>query len=122
MPYFCHVGNHLYVTDPDGAEGCHEPSCVDFRNKDVPPLGVLLGTVPGGHNDTHAGAKYKFQSGFDKGLDAYRGARDEGLSPKSTTVEAVEASHREVKSQKRALEKMKKMGMDTSTVKTAKGV
>jgi len=119
MPYFCHIHNGLYVAGPDGAEGCHEATCVAFRDVDVPPLGVMTGTVPGGHNDTYGSSQYKFQANFDKGLDAYKEARGEGLAPKGTSVAAVEKARAEVKSQERAL---KKLGMDSSELKTVAGV
>ena len=44
------------------------------------------------------------------------------MAPKHTTVAAVNKAKHEVKSHKRGLDKMKKMGMDTSTVRTAEGV
>ena len=86
------------------------------------PLGLLPSTVPGAHNDSRGDAQYDFHKKFDKGLDAYKKARGEGLAPKATTVAAVEASHREVKSHKRALKKLKKMGADTTKLSVAKGV
>lgn len=122
MPYFCHIHNGLYVSGPDGAEGCHESTCVEFRKLDVPPLGLLPSTVPGAHNDSQGDVQYDFQKKFDKGLDAYKKARGEGLAPAATTVAAVEASHRQVKSQKRAIKKLRKMGADTSELATASGV
>ena len=120
MPYFCHVGNHLYVAGP--VDGCHEPTCLEFKELDVPPLGLMVGSIPGGHNDTYGSAQYKYQSQFDKGLDAYRGAKDEGLQPKATTVGAVEAARKQVVSQKRGLKKLKKMGIGADEVKTVAGV
>ena len=54
MPYFCYVGNHQYVNDPE-VEGCQHESCLPFKEVDIPPLGVLLGTVPGGHNIIYQG-------------------------------------------------------------------
>ena len=120
MPLFCYVGSHDYVTGKD--EGCQHNTCLAFRGVEVPPLGLLPSTVPGAHNDSRGDAQYDFHKKFDKGLDAYKKARGEGLAPKATTVEAVEASHREVKSQKRAIKKLKKWGADTSELATAKGV
>ena len=119
-PYYCHVGNHLYVSGP--AEGCHDPACAAFRDVDVPPLGLLASTVEGGYNDSRGDVRYDFQKGFDKGLDAYAGARKEGLKPKSTTVAGVEAAQREVKSHQRGINKLRKAGVDTSELKTAAGV
>lgn len=120
MPYFCHVGNHLYVVGP--VEGCHDPGCLEFKELDVPPLGIMVGSVPGGFNDSNASKQYKYQSQFDKGLDAYREARDEGLKPKATTVGAVKAARKEVASHKRGLKKLKKMGIGAGEVSAASGV
>ncbi len=111
MPYFCHVGSHLYITDKEQSDGCAHPACISFSKVDVPPVGIMVGTVPGGHNDTHSTEQYKFQAGFDKGLDAYKKARGEGLRPKASTVDAVGKAQREVKSHQRAL---KKLGMKRS--------
>jgi len=120
MPYYCHVGAHLYVSGKE--EGCHHAACVTFREVVVPPLGLLASTVPGAHNDSRGDQQYDYHKKFDKGLDAYKKARGEGLQPKATTVAAVEASHREVKSHTRAIKKLKKMGVGTSELATAKGV
>ena len=119
-PWYCHIGNHLYVEGP--VEGCHDPACAAFREVDVPPLGLLSSTVSGGFNDSRGDAQYDFQKNFDKGLDAYAGARKEGLAPKTTTVAGVEAAQREVKSQQRGIDKLRKAGADTSELKTAAGV
>ena len=108
------VGGHADVVHRSQCKPCNAESWANH----VTPT-IMLGTVPGGHNDTHGSAQYKYQSNFDKGLDAYKSARDEGLRPKGTTVAAVDAAHREVKSQKRAL---KKLGMDASELKTVAGV
>ncbi len=120
MPYYCHVGAHLYVSGKE--EGCHHASCLAFREVVIPPLGLLASTVPGAFNDSRGDVQYDYHKKFDKGLDAYKKARGEGLQPKATTVDAVEASHREVKSHQRAIKKLKKWGADPSELKTAKGV
>ena len=120
MPLFCYVGNHQYVTGP--VEGCHDPTCVAFRDVDVPPLGLLPSTVSGGYNDSRGDGQYDFQKDFDKGLDAYAGARAEGLAPKATTTKAVREAQAEVKSQQRGINKLRKAGADTSELKTAAGV
>ena len=83
--------------------------------------GPLVGTVPGGFNDSRGDAKYDFQKNFDKGLDQYKAARDEGLRPKATTVEAVREAQDTVRSHKRAIKKIKKIG-DVSELKVAPGV
>jgi len=120
MPLFCYVGNHPYLTGPE--DGCHEPTCLQFKELDVPPLGPMIGTVPGGHNDTNGSRQYKYQSQFDKGLDAYKEAKDEGIQPAATTVAAVEAAREQVASHKRGLKKLKKMGIGAGEVSVASGV
>lgn len=72
----------------------------------------MVGTIPGGHNDVHGSAQYKFQRDFDPGLEAYEKARGEGLSPKATTVKAVEEAHAEVKSHERGVKKLRDMGVE----------
>ena len=120
IPLYCYVGNHKYVPGP--VEGCHDPACAAFRDVDVPPLGLLASTVAGGFNDSRGDAQYDYHKKFDKGLDAYAGARKEGLQPKATTVQAVEAAQREVKSQEAGMKVLRKAGADTSGLKTAAGV
>ena len=107
------------------ADTIHQSQCNPCRAeawKNHPTHNIMIGTIPGGFKDTRGDARYDFQKNFDKGLDAYKKARDEGLAPKATSVAAVEASHREVKSQQRALKKLKKMGVDGSELAVAKGV
>ena len=70
----------------------------------MPPIGVVMGVVPGTSKDT---GPYRYHMDFDKGLDKYREARANGLQPKATTVKAVEESKAEVASHSRALKKMK---------------
>ncbi len=120
MPLYCYVGNHTYVSGP--VEGCHDPACAAFRDVDVPPLGLLASTVQGAFNDSRGDVKYDYHKKFDKGLDAYAGARKEGLQPKATTVAAVEAAQKEVKSQERGLKRLRKAGADTTELKKAAGV
>lgn len=100
--------------------GINCPQCHSGRSFDIQP-GPLVGTVPGGHNDSRGDARYDFQKNFDKGLDEYRKARGEGLQPRASTVEAVRDAHLQVRAQKRALKKIKKYG-DASTLKVAAGV
>lgn len=78
-----------------------------------------MGTVPGGHNDTYGGAKYAFQKNFDKGLEEYKKAKDEGLQPKATTIKAVREAQATVKKQQRAV---RKLGLEEGEVATAAGV
>ena len=80
--------------------------CNAKRKEEHTPQYLLIGTVPGAHNDSRGDAQYNFQKNFDKGIDAYKKAKGEGLQPKATTVEAVDAAHKEVKSQQRALKKL----------------
>ena len=106
------------------ADTIHQSQCNPCRAKawtNHVRHNIMIGTIPGGFNDTRGDPQYDFQKNFDKGLDAYRKARDEGLAPATTSVAAVEASQRQVKSQKRALEKLKKMGIDGSELATAPG-
>lgn len=78
----------------------------------------LIGTVPGGHNDS---ARHQFHREFDRGMYAYEKARKEGLQPSATTVAAVEAEHKAVRSQQRALKKLAKHD-DVTEVSTRPGV
>lgn len=114
MPYFCHTHNGLY--EPGEDEGCQHTKCVAFRNVDVPPTGITMGVVPGTSKDT---GSYRYHRDFDKGLDKYREARENGLQPKGTTVKAVNDAKAEAASHARAL---KKLGGAGDNLKTAKGV
>lgn len=78
----------------------------------------MFGTVPGGANDTK---EYRFHKDFDKGMNEYAKARDEGLQPKHSTLDAVKDEHKKVKSQQRALKKLSKVA-DTDGIPTAPGV
>jgi len=113
-PYFCHVSNHMY-TQCDDCNGC---ICVHQWDDYEMPKTPLFGTVPGGHNDDNAN---RFHRDFDKGMYAYEKARKEGLQPKATSVEAVEAEHNRVRSQQRAVEKLKNV-TDVSELSVTKGV
>ena len=108
----CHLSNHPY-TYSEELEGCE---CIvkwqDYEMPDTP----MFGTVPGGSKDTE---DFRFHMDFDKGMNSYAKARGEGLAPKSTTVAGVEAAHREVKSQERAL---RKLGGAGEELKRASGV
>jgi len=110
---FCHLSNHERV-ECDDCDGC---ICVHQWDNYEMPKTPLFGTVPGGYNDS----KNKFQRNFDKGMYAYEKAKAEGLQPAATTVEAVEAEHEKVRSQQRALEKVKQFA-DVEDIKTAPGV
>ena len=79
---------------------------------------IYVGTVPGGYNDQGGN---KFHRQFDKGMYEYEKARKEGLQPKATTVEAVREEHEMVKSQERAVKKLKRVG-DVEQVKVRPGV
>ena len=101
------VGSH--------ADLMHRSRCAPCSAKawaDRDSIGAITdGVVPGGHNYDQSSEQYKFQATFDKGLDAYKKARDEGLRPDASTVQAVDKAHKEVKSHQRAL---KKLGMKRS--------
>lgn len=122
MPYFCHVHNGLYES-VDGLEGCQHESCLAFRRKEVPAdiRRMAHPDVPGGFNEAGRNSQYKFQKGFDPGLEAYGKARKEGLRPKHTSVAAVKAAQDEVRSQQRALKKLSKVA-DVSELNTLPGV
>ena len=116
-PYYCYTHEGLY--EPGEDEGCHHTKCVEFRNLDVPPAGIVFGVVPGTSKDTKP---YRFHMDFDKGLDKYREARRNGLQPKTTTVKGVEEAEAEAASQQRAVNKLKKQGDLPESVKTVPGV
>jgi len=120
MPLFCYIHSGDYVHGD--SEGCQHVSCIKFRNTEMPPERVLVGSIPGGYNDTCGDAQYDFQKNFDKGLHAYKKARDDGLRPSGTSVEAVKAAQREAASQSRALKVLEKAGADTTELRRAEGV
>jgi hypothetical protein len=118
-PYFCHTHNGLYQAS-DTEEGCQDEECIRFRALDIPPLGMMPATVPGGANDTES---YRFKKNFDRGLDEYREARRHGIQPKSTLHGAVEEAEKQVYDQAEALHTLEtKYEADTSKLPTAKGV
>ena len=104
-----------YVKVGSHADMIHRADCVTCNAQswaDHYEVGIIVdGMVPGGHNYDQASEQYKFQAGFDKGLDAYKKARGEGLRPSASTTQAVDKAHKEVKSHQRAL---KKLGMKRS--------
>ena len=69
----------------------------------------LIGVVPGGSKDT---IEHRMHMDFDKNLDAYRGAKAEGLQPKQTTMKAVKEAQAEVKSHEAALAGASKVGVE----------
>jgi len=111
MPHFCYIHNGLYVSGE--VDGCHEPSCLEFRDTEVPPAGVLTTVVPGGSKDT---PHYKQLKDFDVGLDRYSAARKNGLQPDHTTSRGVDAAEARVASQERALKKLGGAGEELATV------
>jgi len=121
-PYFCHIHNGLYEA-AEGKEGCQAAECIRYRSIDVPPdvRRMAHPDVPGGFNEAGRSSQYKFQKGFDPGLEAYGEARKEGLRPKHTSVAAVKKAQDEVRSQQRALKKLSKVA-DVSELKTLPGV
>lgn len=82
----------------------------------------MASTVPGGYNDANGDARYEFQKNFDKGLEEYKAARDEGLQPESTTVEAVAKAKATVKSQEKAIKKLKLDRDERAQLPVAAGV
>ncbi len=101
------VGSHADLIHRSRCASCNTKAWTDRDTV----IAITDGMVPGGHNYEQSSEQYKFQATFDKGLDAYKGARDEGLRPKQSTVKAVDAAQKEVKSHQRAL---KKLGMKRS--------
>ena len=69
----------------------------------------LVGTVPGGSKDT---IEHRMHMDFDKDMDAYLGARKEGLQPKQTTMKAVKEAQAEVTSQTKALKVADSVGFE----------
>jgi hypothetical protein len=108
----CHISDHPYDYDPE-RDGCR---CGAQFDDYVMPKVPLVGTVPGGANDT---ADYRFHMDFDKGMDRYVAARRNGLAPAATTVAAVEQAEAQAASQQRAL---KKLGGAGEQLKVAPGV
>ncbi len=80
---------------------------------------ILIGIVPGGANDTN---DVKWRRNFGPGLDAYKKAKDEGIQPDHSDLKSVNMAHKRVKSQEKALKKLRDGGMDTSQIKTTSGV
>jgi hypothetical protein len=78
----------------------------------------MVGIVPGGSKDT---ALVQFARNFDRGLDMYKAARDEGIQPDSSTVKGVHKAHARIKSQEAAIRKIKNFS-DIDGLKTAPGV
>ena len=116
MPYFCHLSNHLWTRcTPCDEDHC---GCVHQWDDYVMPNTPLFGTVPGGANDNES---YRFHKDFDKGMNEYQKAKGEGLQPAATTVEAVKAEQDRVRSQERAVQKLKKT-QDVSGIHVAPGV
>ena len=108
----CQISNHPYDYDEERG-GCRCGSqWDDYEMPDMP----VFGTVPGASKDTQ---DYRFHMDFDKGMNKYREARENGLQPKATTVAAVDEAEAQVASQGRAL---KKLGGAVEGIKTAPGV
>ena len=113
---FCHTHNGVRVL-VEGKDGCQHEYCVGLRKLEF--LTPVFGIVPGGHDETYSVKRARAQ---EKALDEYRTARKNGLQPRSTEPGAVAEMHKEMESQARAIEKLEKMGSDTSELKTHAGV
>jgi hypothetical protein len=85
----------------DDCGGC---TCVHAFDNMPPSKMPYFGTVPGGANDTK---EYRFHRDFDKGMNEYKKARDEGLQPAQTTIDAVETAQNQVRSQTKAAKLLK---------------
>lgn len=106
LPWLAHMGQ------------C-EPHRLQGWDEHVVPR-IYVGTVPGGHNETHD-AQYRYQSQFDKRIDEYRKAKADGVQPVNSTLKGIKKGYERVKSQQRAITKLKKQG-DVSNLKVAPGV
>ena len=80
----------------------------------------LMMTVPGGSKDT---IEHRMHMDFDKDMDAYLGAKKDGLQPKQVSRKAVKEAQDEVVSQTKALKVANSVGFEFGpTTPTAKGV
>ena len=66
--------------------------CNEKRKDGWVPQTVYVGVVPGGSKDSAAHQWH--MRGFDKEMDTYKGAVDNGLNPSAITMQAVEAAER----------------------------
>lgn len=119
MPLMCYVHQGTYVNGPE--DGCHHPSCLEHRARPMPNVRLTFPDVPGGASGSGRTADYNFRKGFDKGVNEYKKAKDEGLQPATSTVGGVERERQSVASQRRALKKLGKH-MDTSELPVKQGV
>jgi len=84
MPYFCYIHNGLFVNGD--VDGCHDEYCLEFKERDIPPVGVCFTGVPGG--STVLATKRDNEKKFNKDMHAYREAVRQGLNPEQVTKEA----------------------------------
>lgn len=98
---------------------CQSDVCRRYAEMESRPVGPFFKDVPGGHNESRR--KDSFHRNFDSDMDAYEKARKEGLRPKATSKAAVVEAQEQVRSHKRALDKLSKVA-DVSELKTVPGV
>ena len=94
---YLHNGPRRQCSDCGGCE------CVHDWDDYVPPKTVLVGRIPGGSKDTGA---YKAHMDFDKDMNSYKAATEEGLEPATISQKGVAEARAEVQSHKRALKKL----------------
>jgi hypothetical protein len=86
MPYFCYIHNGLYVKGEE--EGCQDKYCLEFKELDVPPVGIMFGAVPGG--TTKASLARTHSDKFHKDMYAYEDARKQGVEPEQVSAKAAQ--------------------------------
>ena len=79
----------------------------------------LVGIVPGASKDT---PHIQWSRDFDRGLDAYLKAKNEGIQPDRSDLKAVDAAHKRIKSQEAAIRKIKNFTDLDDSLKTTPGV
>jgi len=83
----CHISNHPYEYDSE-RDGC---ACTARYDDYEMPKVPLVGIVPGASKDT---AEVRWRRNFGPGLDAYKGATDNGLQPDEPTLGGVEQAEK----------------------------
>ena len=88
-PYFCYIHHGLYVVG-DG-DGCNDPQCLAWADKDVRPSGFRVAGFAG---STVTKVARQNSVKFHKDMYAYKDAVDQGVSPEQVTVTAAESALR----------------------------
>jgi len=87
-PYFCYIHNGLYVSSPH-LEGCQDVQCRSFAEKEVAPVGVMVAGFAG---STATKISRRNHNQFNKDMNAYKAARDQGVKPDQITAKAAETA------------------------------